>query len=148
MVAVAVAAAVDGPVAPRSQPGRRSHRRPGPAGHARRCLATGGAAVTRAAASGPLDQRAGCGRGSARCRSHAVRQAVLEAALVLWADHELAPSTLAARVAAAFRADPYAVVEHRVGPASGSWWSGSSGAPSEVERLLAEAERTDAGDRP
>lgn len=67
------------------------------------------------------------------------RQAVLEAALVLSADHELAPSTLAARVAAAFRADPYAVVSTGLGPASGSWPSGSSGAPSEVESVLAEA---------
>jgi citrate synthase len=71
------------------------------------------------------------------------RQSVLEAALVLSADHELAPSTLAARVAAAFRADPYAVVATGLGPASGSWRSGSSGAPSEVEHLLAEAEATD-----
>jgi citrate synthase len=71
------------------------------------------------------------------------RQSVLEAALVLSADHELAPSTLAARVAAAFRADPYAVVATGLGPASGSWRSGSSGAPGEVERLLAEAEASD-----
>jgi citrate synthase len=71
------------------------------------------------------------------------RQSVLEAALVLSADHELAPSTLAARVAAAFRADPYAVVATGLGPASGSWRSGSSGAPSEVESLLAEAESGD-----
>ncbi len=70
----------------------------------------------------------------------AERQSVLEAALVLSADHELAPSTLTARVAAAFRADPYAVVATGLGPASGSWRSGSSGAPSEVERLLTEAE--------
>jgi citrate synthase len=68
---------------------------------------------------------------------------VLEAALVLSADHELAPSTLAARVAAAFRADPYAVVSTGLGPASGSWRSGSSGAPSEVEALLREAEGGD-----
>jgi citrate synthase len=72
------------------------------------------------------------------------RQAVLEAALVLAADHELAPSTLAARVAAAFRADPYAVVMTGLGPASGSWYSGSSGAPTEVETLLAEAMALDA----
>jgi citrate synthase len=71
------------------------------------------------------------------------RKAVLEAALVLSADHELAPSTLAARVAAAFRADPYAVVSTGLGPASGSWRSGSSGAPSEVEGLLREAEGGD-----
>jgi citrate synthase len=71
------------------------------------------------------------------------RKAALEAALVLSADHELAPSTLAARVAAAFRADPYAVVSTGLGPASGSWRSGSSGAPSEVEGLLREAEGGD-----
>jgi citrate synthase len=71
------------------------------------------------------------------------RQAVLDAALVLVADHELAPSTLAARVAAALRADPYAVVSTGMGPASGSWFSGSSGAPSEVESLLADALATD-----
>jgi citrate synthase len=71
------------------------------------------------------------------------RKAVLEAALVLSADHELAPSTLAARVAAAFRADPYAVVSTGLGPASGSWRSGSSGAPSEVEALLSESEGGD-----
>ena len=68
---------------------------------------------------------------------------MLEAALVLSADHELAPSTLAARVAAAFRADPYAVVGTGLGPASGSWRSGSSGAPGEVEALLGEAEAGD-----
>ena len=62
------------------------------------------------------------------------------AARILSADHELAPSTLAARVAAAFRADPYAVVGTGLGPASGSWPTGSSGAPSEVESLLVEAE--------
>jgi citrate synthase len=68
------------------------------------------------------------------------RQSLLESALVLSADHELAPSTLAARVAAAFRADPYAVVATGLGPASGSWRSGSSGAPGEVESLLGESE--------
>lgn len=67
------------------------------------------------------------------------RASVLNAALVLSADHELAPSTMAARVAASFRADPYAVVLTGLGPASGSWYAGSSGAPSEVERLLASA---------
>ena len=63
----------------------------------------------------------------------------VDAALVLAADHELAPSTLAARVAASFRADPYAVVLTGLGPASGSWHSGSTGAPTEVEFLLQEA---------
>jgi citrate synthase len=81
----------------------------------------------------------------------AARLGVLEAALVLAADHELAPSTLAVRVAAALRADPYAAVMTGLGPASGSWYSGSSGAPTEVELLLAEAASGDAeraiGDR-
>ena len=79
------------------------------------------------------------------------RLKVLEAALVLTADHELAPSTLAVRVAAALRADPYATVMTGLGPASGSWYSGSSGAPTEVELLLADAASVDAeraiGDR-
>jgi citrate synthase len=65
--------------------------------------------------------------------------AAVDAALVLAADHELAPSTLAARVAASFRADPYAVVLTGLGPASGSWHAGSTGAPSEVESLLRQA---------
>ncbi len=62
-----------------------------------------------------------------------------DAALVLGADHELAPSTLAARVAASFRADPYAVVLTGLGPSSGSWPPGSTGAPGEVEVLLERA---------
>ena len=82
---------------------------------------------------------------------HASGVAALEAALVLAADHELAPSTLAGRVAAAFRADPYAVVMSALGPASGSWQSGSTGAPSEVESLLRESDAVGAeraiGDR-
>jgi citrate synthase len=45
---------------------------------------------------------------------------VLNAALVLLADHELAASTLAARVAASTRADPYAVVGTGLGVLSGS----------------------------
>jgi citrate synthase len=45
--------------------------------------------------------------------------AVLDAALVLLADHELATSTLAARVAASTRADPFAVVLAGLGAVSG-----------------------------
>jgi citrate synthase len=43
----------------------------------------------------------------------------LNAALVLLADHDLAPSTFAARIAASVRADPYAVVSAGLGPVSG-----------------------------
>jgi citrate synthase len=50
----------------------------------------------------------------------------LNAALVLLADHELAASTLAARVAASVRADPYAVVATGLGAVSGALHGGAS----------------------
>jgi citrate synthase len=52
--------------------------------------------------------------------------AALRAALVLAADHELAASTLAARVAASVRADPYAVVGTGLGAMSGALHGGDS----------------------
>jgi citrate synthase len=52
--------------------------------------------------------------------------AVLNAALVLLIDHELAASTLAARVAASVRADPYAVIGAGLGPLSGVLHGGAS----------------------
>jgi citrate synthase len=52
--------------------------------------------------------------------------AALNAALVLLADHELAPSTLAARIAASVRADPFAVVLAGLGPTAGSLHGGAS----------------------
>jgi citrate synthase len=64
--------------------------------------------------------------------------AVLDAALVLLADHELAASTLACRVAASVRADPYAVAAAGLATASGSLHGGASLA---VEALLAEIGR-------
>lgn len=65
----------------------------------------------------------------------------LDAALVLLADHEMAASTLAARVAAAFGADPYAVVGAGLGAAGGARHAGAS---IEVEALLADAGRVGA----
>lgn len=59
----------------------------------------------------------------------------LNAALVLLADHELAASTLAARVAASTRADPYAVVGTGLGVLSGSL-HGTASVP--VHRLFHE----------
>ncbi len=50
----------------------------------------------------------------------------LRAALVLAADHELAASTFAARVAASVRADPYAVVGTGLGAMSGALHGGAS----------------------
>jgi citrate synthase len=67
--------------------------------------------------------------------------AVLNAALVLLADHELAASTFAARVAASTRADPYAVVLAGLGPVAGPLHGGASRA---VRRLLDEAARNGA----
>ncbi len=67
----------------------------------------------------------------------------LSAALVLLADHELAASTLAARVAASVRADPYAVVGTGLGAMSGALHGGASLA---AEALLAAA--ADARDVP
>lgn len=70
----------------------------------------------------------------------------LGAALVLLADHELAASTLAARVAASMRADPYAVVATGLGAVGGALHGGASfGAevmlrsasrPAEVARVV------------
>ncbi|HTX27953.1 MAG TPA: citrate synthase [Streptosporangiaceae bacterium] len=67
----------------------------------------------------------------------------LSAALVLLADHELAASTLAARVAASVRADPYAVVGTGLGAMSGTLHGGASLA---AEALLGAA--ADARDVP
>lgn len=63
----------------------------------------------------------------------------LNAALVLLADHELAASTLAARVAASTRADPYAVVGTGLGVLSGSL-HGTASVP--VHRLFHEVEES------
>jgi citrate synthase len=70
------------------------------------------------------------------------------AALVLLADHELAASTLAARVAASVRADPYAVVGTGLGAVSGALHGGASlgaeallaaaSGPDDVPRVVAE----------
>ncbi len=65
---------------------------------------------------------------------------ILDAALVLLADHELAASTLAARVAASVRADPYAVVLAGLGAVSGALHGGAS---LGAEALLDEVGRPD-----
>jgi citrate synthase len=64
----------------------------------------------------------------------------LSAALVLLADHELAASTLAARVAASVQADPYAVVGTGLGAMSGALHGGAS---LGAETLLAAARGPD-----
>lgn len=66
----------------------------------------------------------------------------LDAALVLLADHELASSTLAARVAASTRADPYAVVLAGLGPLAGPLHGGASRAVRRVLESAAEVGAT------
>lgn len=63
---------------------------------------------------------------------------ILEAALVVLADHELAASTVAARVAASVKADPYAVVSAALGVVGGAMHGGAS---LGAERMLAEIRR-------
>jgi citrate synthase len=73
-------------------------------------------------------------------------EAVMNVAMVLLADHELAASTLAARVAASMRADPYAVVATGLGAMGGALHGGaalgaelmlaSAGSPEEVPRVV------------
>jgi citrate synthase len=67
------------------------------------------------------------------------RARVLDAALVLLADHELATSTLAARVAASTRADPANVLLAALGTVSGPL---HGKAAIGVHRLLVDADRT------
>lgn len=62
----------------------------------------------------------------------------LNALMVLVADHGLAASTLAARVAASVRADPYSVVATGLGTLSGPLHGAAS---ASVHRLFAEVER-------
>jgi citrate synthase len=64
--------------------------------------------------------------------------AVVDVALVLLADHELAASTVAARVAASVRADPYAVVSAGLATVSGTLHGGAS---LGIEALLGEIDR-------
>ncbi|MCX4096409.1 citrate/2-methylcitrate synthase [Nocardia sp. alder85J] len=68
---------------------------------------------------------------------HGLDPALLDTALILLADHELAASTFAARVAASVSADPYAVVAAGLGVVGGAMHGGASLA---AERLLAAAD--------
>jgi citrate synthase len=68
--------------------------------------------------------------------------AALNAALVLLADHELASSTVAARVAASVRADPFSVVLGGLGSIAGPLHAGASGL---VHRMIEDAVAGDPG---
>jgi citrate synthase len=86
-------------------------------------LATGSIAARLTRALSPGEPPAGLDR-------------LVQTALVLLADHELAASTLAARVAASVRADPYAVVATGLGAVGGALHGGASLA---AETLLSSA---------
>jgi citrate synthase len=75
--------------------------------------------------------------------AHRDRVRGLDATLVLLADHELAASTLAARVAASTWADPYLVVETGLAAAGGPLHGGSSEA---ARRLLREVQQRGAAE--
>jgi len=85
-------------------------------------------------APGGITNRLWAKLGPARPRSKLAD--ALRAALVILADHELAASTLAVRVAASVRADPYAAVMAGLATVSGPLHGGAS---LGAERLLIEA---------
>jgi citrate synthase len=80
----------------------------------------------------------------ARVGSNPARVRALDAALVLLADHELASSTLAARVAASTRSDPYDVVLAGLGAVSGPLHGGAGTA---AHRMLVHARSTGSPER-
>ncbi len=86
--------------------------------------------VHRGAARGPADR---AGRPD-RC----VPTAAVNAALVLMADHELATSTMAVRVAASVRADPYDALLAGLATLAGPLHGGAS---QQAYELLVVAER-------
>lgn len=91
---------------------------------------------------GPVVRRTVAARLSVRLTERRPAPAVVaavNAALVLLADHEMAASTLAARVAASVRADAHAVVSAGMGPVAGALHGQASRA---VRALLDEAART------
>jgi citrate synthase len=105
--------------------------------HARSLLVTLVATLPRMSTSVPTGPKATTVAGALWSRlsplaSTTKRVRVLDAALILLADHELATSTLAARVAASTRADPYAVVLSGLGAVSGLLHGAAGHAPYEM----------------
>jgi citrate synthase len=72
---------------------------------------------------------------SPRHPSTAVVRAI-DTTLIVMADHELAASTLAVRIAASFRADPYAAVVAGLGAMAGSWHGAASRQIEEALRAI------------
>ncbi len=80
----------------------------------------------------------------ARVAANPARTRALDAALILLADHELASSTLAARIAASTRSDPYDVVLSGLGAVSGPLHGGAGAA---AHRLLTHAKSSGSPER-
>ncbi len=80
----------------------------------------------------------------ARVAPNPARVRALDAALILLADHELASSTLAARIAASTRSDPYDVVLSGLGAVSGPLHGGAGAA---AHRLLGHAKSSGSPER-
>ncbi len=104
---------------------------------ARRLVATTVAALI-ATPRGSVAESVAAWVGPRRLKSPAIR--AIEAALIVMADHELAASTLAVRVAASFKADPYAAVVAGLGPMSGTWHGAASRRVEDVLRTIARGE--------
>jgi citrate synthase len=134
------------PLARTPDRGRLKARHPGQGSTAPSGPGQGSTAVGRSSRSGDNGRIAAelwvaLAEGDAKPRPEQV--AALNAALVLLADHELAASTFAARVAASAWAGPYRVILAGLGPLGGSL---HGGAGSAVEELLEEvAAGTDPG---
>jgi citrate synthase len=110
-------------------------RRAGALATARRLVASTVAAVARRS-DRSVAAHVASWLGVARTRGDAV--AAIDHVLVLMADHELAASTLAVRVAASFGADPYAAVAAGLGAMSGARHGAAS---RRVEQAIADVTR-------
>jgi citrate synthase len=108
---------------------------------ARRLMATT-VAVMAPGHAGTLAERVGAWLGPRRLTARATR--AIDTALIVMADHELAASTLAVRVAASFRADPYAAVSAGLGAMAGTWHGAAS---RRVEEVLAQVARGQPAER-
>jgi len=102
---------------------------PGPGNGSREVAAGTGAGPAHGGAAGSAHGGAIAGRLWSQLAGRRATPALLgalSAALVLVADHELTASTLAARVAASVRADPFAVVATGLGAVAGALHGGAS----------------------
>jgi citrate synthase len=116
----------------------RGDRRPDAVRRAGARMLAGALEILAPGAEGPAAARLWTALAPGEARRRPAQLAALDAALVLLADHELAASTLAARVAASAWADPYRVVLAGLGPLGGTLHGGAGPAS---EALLADAGR-------